>query len=88
MLTRTDESEPETYLVSLERGTKAWVGDCGEFHPPRFLFFPIGHVNPPCFFFGDDPRTFQDSPVSATLTMGRNFVEFSTTSGKKVRGQW
>jgi hypothetical protein len=86
ILTRTDDSQPETYLVSLE--TKAGVLDCGEFHPPRFLPFPIGHLNPPCSFFIGDPVKFHDPPIAATLTTGRNFIEFSTASGKKVRGQW
>jgi hypothetical protein len=86
MLTRTDGPKPETYLISSE--TKTGVLDCGEFHPPRFLPFPDGHLNPPCSFFNGDSVRFQDAPISATLTTGRNFIEFSTASGKKVRGQW
>jgi hypothetical protein len=88
MLTRTDDPTPETYLVSLERETKMEVLDCGEFHPPRFLPFPVGHLNPPCSFFDGEPVKFQDPPVPTTLTMGRDYVEFSTASGKKIRGQW
>jgi hypothetical protein len=88
MLTRTDDSRPETYLVSLERDTKTGVLDCGEFHAPRFLPFPVGHLNSPCSFIIGDPVKFHDAPIAATLTTGRNFIEFSTASGKKVRGQW
>jgi|SRR5579863_9946259 len=88
MLTRTDDSQPETYLISLVRESKAGVLDCGEFHPPRFLPFPVRHVNPPCVFFGEEPRKFQDPALTATLTTGRHYIEFTTASGKKVRGQW
>jgi hypothetical protein len=49
LLTRTDDSRPETYLVSL--GQTKTVLDCGEWHPLRFLPFPIGDLNPPCSAF-------------------------------------
>jgi hypothetical protein len=88
MLTRTDDAQAETYLISLKHETKAGVLDCGAFHPLRFLPFPVGHLNPPCVFFSGEPVKFQDPPIPATLTTGRNFVDFSTASGKKVRGQW
>jgi hypothetical protein len=88
LLTRTDDPKPETYLVFLEREAKMQVLDCGEFHPLRFLPFPVGHLNPPCSVFSGEPVKFQDPPLSTTLTIGRNYVEFSTASGKRIRGQW
>ncbi len=86
LVTRTDDSRPETYLVAL--GPKKTVFDCGEWHPMRFLPFPVGDVNPPCTIFTVDPAKVHDPPTNATLKTGRNFVEFSTSSGKKVRAQW
>jgi hypothetical protein len=86
MLTRTDALYPETYLVSL--GPEKMVLDCGEWHPLRFLPFPVGHVNPPCSVFTVDPEKLHDPPITATLARGPHLVEFSTVSGKKVRGQW
>ena len=86
LLTRTDDSRPETYLVSL--GPRKTVFDCGEWHPLRFLPFPVGDVNPPCTIFTVDPTKVHDPPTAATPTTGRNFIEFITVSGKKVRAQW
>jgi hypothetical protein len=86
MLTRTDDSRPETYLVSL--GPTKTVFDCGEWHPLRFLPFPVRDVNPPCTVFTVDPTEVRDPPTAATSTTGRNFIEFTTASGKKVRAQW
>jgi hypothetical protein len=86
LLTRTDDSRPETYLVSLGR-TKTII-DCGEWHPLRFLPFPIGDLSLPCSGFNIDPAKIHDPPTTAAATTGRNFIEFSTTSGKKVRAQW
>jgi hypothetical protein len=86
MLTRTDEARPETYLISL--GTTKRVFDCGEWHPLHFLPSPVGDVNPPCTAFTVDPTKVHDPPTAATPTTGRNFIEFSTASGKKVRAQW
>jgi hypothetical protein len=86
MLTRTDDSQPETYLVSL--GPERAVVDCGEWHPLRFLPFPVGHVNSPCSFFTVDPAKLRDPPVTSTLERRPRYVEFSTASGKKVRAQW
>lgn len=90
LLTRTDDSRPETYLIFL--GPKKTVFDCAEWHPLRFLPTPIGDLNPPCPVVTvdriNDSAKFHDPPTTATATTGRNFIEFSTTSGKKVRAQW
>jgi hypothetical protein len=84
MLTRTDGLRPETYLVSL--GPEKTVFDCGEWHPIRFLPFPVGDVNPPCSVSTVDPAKVHDPPIAATLARGPHLVEFSTLSGKKVTG--
>jgi hypothetical protein len=86
ILTRTDDTRVESYLVSL--GPTKTVFDCGDWHPLRFLPFPVGDVNPPCTVFSVDPAKIRDPPINGTVTAGRNFVEFSTASGKRVRGQW
>ena len=86
MLTRTDGSRPETYLVALE-GEKMVI-DCGEWHPVRFIPFPVGHLNPPCSAFSSDSTRVVDAPIPRTLLLGRRSVEFTTSSGKKIKAQW
>jgi hypothetical protein len=90
MLTRTDDSHPETYFISL--GSEKAVFDCGGWHPLRFLPTALGDQNPPCpVIIVDpikDPAKFHDPPVRATLQRGARYIEFTTASGKKVRAQW
>lgn len=85
LVTRTDESQPETYLVPLRNSEM--IIDCGEWHPIRFLPAPIGDVNPPCTRY-DVPTGVRDGPASPTLMTSRRSIAFSTTSGKKVRAEW
>ncbi len=86
MLTRTDGSRPETYLVALE-GEKMVI-DCGEWHPVRFIPFLVGHMNPPCSAFSSDSTRVVDAPIPKTLVLARRSVEFTTYSGKKIKAQW
>ena len=86
LLTRTDDATPETYAVSLDRGRP--IIDCGEWHPIRFLPMPVGDLNPPCSGFTADPAQDRDPPIPATLVRAPRYVEFSTASGKKVKGEW
>src|SRR5271168_5209237 len=41
LLTTTDDPQPETYLIAL--GPEKTVFDCGDWHPVRFLPFPVGN---------------------------------------------
>ena len=86
LLTRTDGARPETYLVSL--GDQRAVNNCGEWYPLRFLPMPVSHVNPPCSARTVDAAKVGDPAIVTTLARGKRFVEFSTVSGKKVRGEW
>ena len=86
LLSRTDHDRPETYAVSLDRGRS--ILDCGEWHPIRFLPMPVGDVNPPCSGVTAAPAQDRDPPVPATLVRAPRYVEFSTASGKKVKGEW
>jgi hypothetical protein len=86
LLTRTDQSRPETYLVSLEHGKG--VIACGLWHPIRFIPFPVGDVNPPCSAFVVNPATIIDAPVPKSLVLGRRSAEFSTSSGRKIKAEW
>jgi len=86
LLTRTDGSRPETYLVSL--GDEQAILDCGKWHPTRFLPFSVSHVNPPCSAFTVEPADVADPPVAATLVRDRRSIEFSTASGKKIRAEF
>lgn len=86
LITRTDRSSPETYLVPLQ-GRKTIV-DCGEWHPIRFLPVPVDDVNPLCTVFTVGPAKILDPPLNATIISGRRSVEFSTASGKKVKAEW
>jgi hypothetical protein len=85
LLTRTDESSAETYLVPLEAGKL--VVDCAEWHPIRFLPMPVSELKPPCSAFNDS-STVRDAPIETTVVRSRRSVEFSTASGKKIKGEW
>ena len=86
LITRTDESRPETYLVPVASGKT--ILDCGQWHPIRFLPIPIGDVNPPCSGFNEKAESAVDPPVNETLVRSRRSVEFLTASGKKVKAEW
>ena len=86
LVTRTDGSKAETYLVPVSDSKP--ISDCGEWHPVRFLPFPMGDVSPPCTVHAVDPAKVVDAPVAATVIRKRRSVEFSTASGKKVRAEW
>jgi hypothetical protein len=85
LVTRTDGTRPETYLVSFRHGNG--IMDCGTWHPIRFLPTPVGDLNPPCAGFGVGPDVV-DAPVAATLVVQRRSVVFTTVSGKKVKAAW
>lgn len=85
LLTRTDKSRRETYLVPLQ-GSR-WIVDCGDWHPTQFLPVLIGDVDPPCSGY-DTPTGVADTPKSQTLITHSHSVEFSTISGKKIRAEW
>jgi hypothetical protein len=61
--------------------------DCGEWHPIRFLPMAVRDANPPCSGF-TDPARIHDPPVGKTLVRTPRSVEFSTASGKRVKGEW
>lgn len=82
LITRTDASRPETYLVAVLERT---IAHCGDWHPVRFLPFAVGGANPLCTV---DPATVLDPPLNASAVTGRRSIEFSTASGKKVKAEW
>ena len=84
-LTRTDEGQPETYLVPLQGSD--WIIDCGNWHPVRFLPIPIRDVNPPCSGY-DIPTGVKDAPANSGLITSRRSLEFLTVSGKKIKAEW
>jgi len=84
LLTRTDGSQPETYLVPF-KGARS-ILDCGNWNPTRFLPAPVGDLNPPCS--RTDAHEITDAPISATLIFQPRSVEFSTASGKKIKAEW
>jgi hypothetical protein len=84
LLTRTDDSRRQTYLIPVD-GKK--IFDCGGWHPIRFLPMAVGDLNPPCSVF-TDPAPVTDAPIDSTLIRGRRSVEFSTASGKKIKAEW
>jgi len=85
LVTRTDQGQPETYLVPLRNNEM--IIDCGNWHPIRFLPLPIGDVNPPCSGY-DVPTGVRDGPRSGTVVTSRRSVEFSTSSGRKIKAEW
>lgn len=87
IITRTDMSPHQSYLVTLS-GRKFLI-QCGEWSAPRFVAFPIGHVNPPCSVFSngaDDPKA--DNGIFTTLVVRANSVEFTTISGNRIKASW
>lgn len=85
IITRTDLSPPQSYLVDIS--DRRWLIHCGDWHAPKFVIFPIGHVNAPCSIFGNDsPRA--DHAEFSTLVVHPGFIEFSTVQGKHVTASW
>lgn len=86
LITRTDGSRPETYLVIVQgRNT---VKDCGDWHPVRLLPFAVGNANPLCAVATVNPGNVFDRPLNASAVTGRRSIEFATASGKKVKAEW
>ena len=86
LVTRTDGSRLETYLVPAEGGK--FIFDCGDWHPIRFLPIPMGELNPPCSGLNERQGSVIDPPVVSTVVRARRAVEFSTASGKSVKAEW
>ena len=86
IITRTDTSPRQSYLVSLSgRGS---LIHCGEWSAPRFPVFPIGDVNPPCLFSDGVGNPKADYGVPASLSVQSHAVEFTTVSGRKIKASW
>lgn len=86
LITRNDGKRPDTYLVSSKEGPP--IMDCGEWHPVRFLPFPVGEAGPPCATAVTDPTKLADAPVAAGQVRSRRSIEFSTVSGRRVKAEW
>lgn len=86
LITRTDGSRPQTYLVPLSGGKT--IHDCGTWHPVRFLPIVEGELNPLCYSIDTQPSDMVDSPVGATLIRAGRSVQFMTASGKKVKAEF
>lgn len=86
LITRTDGSRPETYLVPLS--SSKTIHDCGAWHPVRFLPNVVGELNPHCSGMDAPPSDRMDSPVDATLIRAGRSVQFTTASGKKVKAEF
>lgn len=86
LVTRTDGSKLETYLVPVESGKL--ISGCGDWHPIRYLPIPTGDLNPPCSRLNEKPGSVADPPLVSTVVRARRSVEFSTASGKRVKAEW
>lgn len=86
IITRTDSSPHQSYLVGLTGKTR--LTHCGDWYAPRFPAFPIGDVNPPCLLSGGSDKSKADDGVSSTLIVRPGFVEFYTVQGRKVTASW
>ena len=88
IITRTDLSPPQSYLVGLSEDRRGLV-HCGRWRAPDFFVFLIGDVNPPCTALSNDwylPEA--DDPESATLSVRAQSVEFYTKQLKKINASW
>lgn len=86
LITRTDGSRPETYLVAL--GTSKSILGCGAWHPIRFLPNVVGDLNSRCSATNVDPDDVMDSPVGTSLVRARRSIQFTTVSGKRVKAEF
>jgi hypothetical protein len=86
IITRTDSKPNQSYLAVFS-GSKLLIS-CGDWHAPRFLAFPIGDVNPPCWLLDDSALQRADLPHSSTASIRPGLIEFSTSGGKEVTVSW
>jgi hypothetical protein len=88
-LTRRAKGKTESYIISLPQNRQGFVWNCGNWTAPRFPFFPIGDVNPPCwtFYVGEGPAPKSTLPARK-LAAGSRFVEFTADDGSRIRGFW
>jgi len=84
LVTRTDGSRPETYLVPLS--DSKLILDCGAWHPVRFLPNPVGDLNPLCM----DVKSADviDAPANTSVVRAGRSIQFTTASGKKVKAEF
>lgn len=84
LITRTDGSRPETYLVPLPASRA--IRDCGTWHPIRFLPYAEGELNPLCM----DVKSADviDPPVNTSIVQAKRSIQFTTASGKKVKAEF
>jgi hypothetical protein len=86
LITRTDGTRPETYLVTLAAGGP--ILDCGAWHPIRFLPNVVGDLSSRCLAMKVKPAGRSDSPAGTTLVRAGRSIEFTTTSSRKVKAEW
>ena len=77
--TRNDGDRPETYDLVFTDSGNAYVMSCGTWTAPRLPVFPVGDVNPPCFFKGS---------AGHNLTRGPNSVAFTAIDSKRLEARW
>jgi len=77
--TRNDTDRPETYDLVLTDNGNGSVLSCDTWTAPRLPVFPVGDVNPPCFFKGS---------AGEGLTRGPNSVAFTSIDGKRLEARW
>lgn len=77
--TRNDGDRPETYDLVFTDNGNGYVLSCGRWIAPRLPVFPVGDVNPPCFFEGTAGRD---------LTGGPRSVAFTAADGKRFEARW
>ena len=76
---RNDADRPETYDLVFTNSGNAYVMSCGTWTAPRLPVFPVGEVNPPCFFKGS---------AGQNSTRGPNSVAFTAIDGKRLEARW
>lgn len=77
--TRNDGDRPETYDLVFTDNGNGYVLSCGRWIAPRLPVFPVGDVNPPCFFEGKAGWDLKRAP---------NSVAFTAVDGKRLEARW
>jgi len=88
-VTRRVDGKADSYMIWVPNGRKGIVWNCVSWTAPRFLVFPIGDVNPPCFAFSASASSAQKPSLPArNLAVGTDFVKFTADDGSRIKASW
>jgi hypothetical protein len=85
IVTRRDMARSHSYLIALGDRSRGVLLGCGDWSAPRFVVFPVGHVNPPCLMaLGDETAHSSPHAPGGPLRITGTTLEFHTQDGKRI----